>query len=180
MVDGYQKLKEIYENRGSNYYSPIQILIPYIQKYLPEKALVLDLGCGDGRILSELKAERKTGVDFCQSRIIKAKEGGYQCVCMEVDEYLLICQEIYNVVIMMEVLEHLIDDLYILRQIPRVCPNGLLIASVPIQMPDDTHLRVFDSTSDVIKRYNINEFEVHNPHLMFVKHISNGSYLCPI
>ena len=50
-----------------------KMLADYYNLLIPPEASVLEVGCGDGRLLSRLRARRRVGVDLSGRRIEKAR-----------------------------------------------------------------------------------------------------------
>lgn len=180
----YDKLKQIYEKRGTNYRSPEKLIDQFLAMVMPpDPQNVLDLGCGDGRIIRDIKAPRKTGVDFCGSRIkhARTKDDYTTYLCLSVEDFIQAPAR-FDIVLMFEILEHLIDDLYVFERIPKLCPDGKLIASVPLNMPEEeTHLRTFTSIDEIVSRYG---YGLYLPipekrHVLFCKDIKEGRYETP-
>ncbi len=51
-----------------------EMLAHYYNLQIPSGASVLEIGCGDGRLLSRLRARRRVGVDLSEHHIQKARE----------------------------------------------------------------------------------------------------------
>ena len=95
---------------------------------------VLDVGCGTGKILAELKKQgwQVWGVDAepaaakeCQKRDIKIKIADATIRMPFKDNF-------FNAILALDFLEHVNDDKTVIRGIKRVLkPNGIIIISVP-------------------------------------------------
>ena len=131
--------------------------------------VVLDLGCGDGRLgeyLSKKFPERYLvmhGVDYSQERlrIARKRASNWHNItatfsCSDA-HYILpkLAQagQKFDVVTAFEVLEHLVDP----RTIVDMCrgllkDDGVMIASIPKDMPNIAHLSVYHSENDVHER----------------------------
>ncbi|MAH88847.1 MAG: hypothetical protein CMJ06_02205 [Pelagibacterales bacterium] len=46
----------------------------YLREIIPEKSNILELGCGNGQLLSSLKPEYGLGIDFSKKFIKEAKK----------------------------------------------------------------------------------------------------------
>lgn len=147
-----------------------------IIEFIPEDIeSILDVGCGDGRIINELKGFlRVVGLDFCESALKYVKT----------DKVLSSCDKIpftrgeFDLVLLNEVLEHLPEKVYIetIREVCRLNPKFVII-SVPynqnlkgflvkcsdcgcVYLPDAstcTHVRSFnhDDIPDLFASYYI-------------------------
>lgn len=178
----YVDLKKIYNTRGTNYFTPKHLTIPFIKEHLKENpGRIISLGCGDGRILKEitiLKPKEIVGVDMSSVRIDVANKvlPTAMFYCEEIEKFLESCDETFDVVFLFEVLEHLFDDLKVLNLIPKICPNGLLLGSVPVNIPDEAHSRLFKSQREIVARYNLSYHKLFEKHVYFKKEIKGGVY----
>jgi 2-polyprenyl-3-methyl-5-hydroxy-6-metoxy-1,4-benzoquinol methylase len=122
----------------------------------PEKSsTIVDLGCGVGYFASILYKEgyrNYIGMDFSSHMIKYSKERvpQYEYILIDFnDEELIEVIRNYELFIMLETLEHIINDLHVLKKIPS---GSLIIGSVP-NMDSKTHVRTFRGISDVFNRY---------------------------
>jgi len=95
---------------------------------------VLEIGCGDGGIIQLLKGTNEVfGVDASETGIVKLREKGIEGFVLDVStEPLPFSDDTFDVVIILETLEHLTNPYYALMQIRRVLKEGgTLICSVP-------------------------------------------------
>jgi 2-polyprenyl-3-methyl-5-hydroxy-6-metoxy-1,4-benzoquinol methylase/thioredoxin-like negative regulator of GroEL len=116
---------------------------------------VLDLGCGPGQfaeyLLEQIPHLKYTGIDFSTVAIAAAQKRCPHAQFIQAD---LFAENIFddvdhNVVLLLEVLEHLHQDLELLKKLP---PGSRIIASVP-NFDSFGHVRYFISSTDVAKRY---------------------------
>ncbi len=121
---------------------------------IPPDAAVLEVGCGSGQ-LAQLLLERGlrdyTGFDFSAEAIALARARVPQAH-FEVDDARstrLFADATYDVVVCTEVLEHVGDDLALVRR-PR--PGARLVATVP-SFDSASHLRHFTTVDEVRERY---------------------------
>jgi trans-aconitate methyltransferase len=121
---------------------------------------VVDLGCGTGRFL-ELLSRRGhyahvTGVDWSSSALAEAADyfGGTQAptlIRQDLAEWQPDPGRAGNTIyVCTEVLEHLEDDVGLVRRIP---PGHRLLCTVP-NFHSESHLRVFASVGDIWARYD--------------------------
>ena len=114
---------------------------------------IIDLGCGAGRfaeLLWQKGYENYFGVDFSKELIKIAKKS--------VPDYRFLTEDVFNVasmfnqfdvLVFLEILEHIMGDLEILSMVP---PDKTVIMSVPNYM-SKTHVRAFNNVEEVVKRY---------------------------
>jgi 2-polyprenyl-3-methyl-5-hydroxy-6-metoxy-1,4-benzoquinol methylase len=125
-----------------------------IVKQIKKDANVLDLGCGTGQFANMLIDNGigySYGVDFSETAIKMARnvnKGNDFCVgdLRSTDFYQL---KEHNTVICLEVLEHIEDDLTILKNIKK---GTNIIISVP-NYDSAGHVRYFHNIQRVIQRY---------------------------
>ncbi|RJQ18886.1 glycosyltransferase [Candidatus Woesearchaeota archaeon] len=96
------------------YYSQ---LIKYLRFYIPSGSSVLDVGCGNGTLLSALKPKRGLGIDSNRAAIADAKKRhpkldflnnkAEKFASTETFDYILLCNSIGSVHDIQTVLEHL-------------------------------------------------------------------------
>lgn len=124
---------------------------------------VVDLGCGTGRFLELLYRRdhyaRTTGIDWSETALDAAQRyisprhpdaQPFELVCMDLDDWEPAPDRAGNTVyVCSEVLEHLADDLELVRKVPA---GHRLIFSVP-NFDSDSHVRVFRNVGDIWERY---------------------------
>ena len=122
---------------------------------------VLDLGCGTGDFslfsglpFFETANTDYLGIDFSQKSIDIAKENHPQdkFICSDLlDPGLFKVFKEANTFVMIEVLEHLNDDIPLIRRIPA---KGNVILSVPDYTEEGSgHVRCFQSLTEASERY---------------------------
>lgn len=119
------------------------------------KKAVLEIGCGVGTFASMLYTSKYkciyTGFDFSDVAITMAKEKcpHFSFFCDDIYTTELYKKENYDVVVIHEVLEHLLDDTSFLKKIK---PGTLIIASVP-KFDSKAHVRFFSTEKQIMCRY---------------------------
>ncbi len=100
---------------------------------LGNEPVVLDIGCGPGATLKELgKVGRSYGLDISGTALKYCRERGIDSVCMGEASNLPYHDELFDLVISVDVLEHVEDDVGAIREMCRVTkPGGVIIFTVP-------------------------------------------------
>jgi SAM-dependent methyltransferase len=101
--------------------------------HLPAAARVLDAGCGSGRMLDALSRYGEvSGLDTNSDSVALARRRGYEDVHEGIVERLPWADETFDLITMLDVLEHTADDRMVLRELHRVSrPGGYLLVTVP-------------------------------------------------
>lgn len=95
---------------------------------------VLEIGCGTGAIMKELESLAATvcGLDISPAALRYCRQRGIESVCVADAASLPYQDNRFDLVVGVDVLEHVEDDAGALREIYRVCrPGSLLIVTVP-------------------------------------------------
>lgn len=95
--------------------------------------LVLDVGCGTGATLQMLaRYGEPVGTDFAPLALAFSKQRGCERLCAGDAQRLAFRDGIFDVVVALDIIEHLDDPVQALREMRRVCaPDGLVIITVP-------------------------------------------------
>lgn len=101
---------------------------------LPPGARLLDVGCGSGAMLVHLRSFGSvTGIDVNPEAVERALARGVGPVRVAAAEQLPFADHAFELVVCLDVLEHLPDDRLALAELRRVtAPGGYLIATVPL------------------------------------------------
>lgn len=133
IAEGYDEIAEVLAMSPKFYRRCAALVAPYIKA----DAAVLDVGCGQGIQLAEIRKLRPTarlsGMDISPRLVSRAMANvpGAQIVTGDADN-LAYPDEAFDVVIMTEVLEHLSDPVLALEQLRRVLkPGGWMLLTVP-------------------------------------------------
>jgi protein-L-isoaspartate O-methyltransferase len=157
----YRLNRDVYDMAPDD--SPYHRAWQEIVERIPADAAVLEVGCGSGQ-LAQLLFERGlrdyTGFDFSAEAIELARARVPQAR-FEVDDARstpLFSEATYDVVLCTEVLEHVGDDLALVRRARR---GTRLVATVP-SFDSASHLRYFTDADEARERYGplLEELEV--------------------
>ncbi|MEA1926925.1 MAG: class I SAM-dependent methyltransferase [Candidatus Auribacterota bacterium] len=150
-----QKLYSIFNYSEENHWwflARRRILLGLLKRSLPvgPRPRILDVGCGTGETLKQLeKLGNPTGVDISPAAIQFCRERGCDDLHL-VDGIILPSKnEEFDIVLSLDVIEHLEDDAAALREYRRVIkPGGVLFITVPAYRwlwsghdDDNLHLR---------------------------------------
>jgi SAM-dependent methyltransferase len=113
---------------------------------LVPKGSVVELGCGPGLLLPYLNVESYIGLDFSARAIALARSQFRRADFRVADVRDPI--PVAETYVMNEVLEHLDDDLRLLRSLP----SSLVVLSVP-SFDSASHVRFFEKEGAAVKRY---------------------------
>ena len=176
---GERNLRDYYEMDYRKLYTPVigkevspndrfEIYLPFrkyriedIRSYLKPNMKALDIGCSSGYFLSALKdlVQECVGVEFNKSDVEFARRNCgikvYDCPLEETD----IPLEYFDIVFMLDVLEHVEDPIQFLRTVRRyIKPEGYL------------YIEVDNINDSLISIYGINkysDFYYREPHLFY-------------
>jgi len=131
----------IYQNEATNWWYRVRRkivcnMLARYQKKSPTPLRILDIGCGTGLLMQEMQRYGTVeGVDISAQAIAYCKERGLSTVQEASAEVLPYPSESFDVVVILDVLEHLKDDSAGLNEIKRVLvPGGRAIITVPAFM----------------------------------------------
>ncbi|MCL5985052.1 MAG: class I SAM-dependent methyltransferase [Actinobacteria bacterium] len=118
-----------------------------IVNQIPPNSKVLDVGCGDGRISALFKRKDCDvwGVDVSRRAVELASKNGIKVKQWDLNQVPLPFEEAsFNVLTLIDVLEHVIDPLALLKEAHRLlAPGGRLIISLPNFARIGNRLRMF-------------------------------------
>ena len=101
-----------------------------IAKLVPERARVLDLGCGDGALLDLLQRERGCtgyGVEIADGNVLQCVRRGVDVLQLNLDEGLAMFDDAsFDVVLQIDTLQHLRNAEVMLRETARVGRLGIV------------------------------------------------------
>ena len=109
----------------------------------PGPKKILDVGCGDGRFLSLLKAHgdpawELIGLDFDEKAVAECRKRGFRAEAKRIEDFNP--EEKFDAVIMFQLIEHVEDPAGIMRRVrERLNPGGLFIIETPNPAGRDFH-----------------------------------------
>ena len=106
-----------------------------LHSHIPRRSNVLDVGCGDGLAAGKMLVGREcdyTGVDVSENAVREARRNGLSASLIEDASSLPFEDASFDVVISLEVIEHLFSPLEAVMEMKRVlAPGGLLLLTTP-------------------------------------------------
>ncbi len=111
-----------------------RIVLELIRRYAPDARQLADLGCGSGYTLHAFAPffQQVTGLDSSPEAIEFAKQRGIEVVKGSLPGEVPLKPDTFDVVLMMDVLEHLEEDKAgAMAGVNLVSPGGIIIATVP-------------------------------------------------
>lgn len=137
MRDSYYDVLYRAEERHWWYRVRREMIHYFIGRYKKEKKLaILDMGCGTGALLGELtRYGEVSGMDFSEKAVNFARERGMRDVILGRAESLPFESDKFDVVLALDVLEHVEQDGRAIQELYRVLkPGGIAIIFVPAFM----------------------------------------------
>lgn len=129
-----------------------------VRKYTKKGDRVLDVGVGLGRVLGPLRNLSRYGIDLSTDYLKMARAEGIKVALSKIEDMPFV-DECFDMVLLTDVLEHVLDLNFCTKEILRVLrPGGVLVVRVPYKedlspyladtLPYEfVHLRAFDENS---------------------------------
>lgn len=132
MNEVYEKIREV--ERGNWWYvSRLELIKQIVKEFCQKKRIkILDLGCGTGSVAECFMNEHKVvGLDSMRESIIYASKRGIKARKGNIED-MPFKKESFDVVLCLDVLEHIKNDKKAVKEVYRVLRNGgNLIITVP-------------------------------------------------
>jgi ubiquinone/menaquinone biosynthesis C-methylase UbiE len=104
-----------------------------IGKWVEEDIRLLDVGCGDATVISCLKRGNLFGLDISHNILEMATDDPRLRLIQAYSEKMPFRRSVFDVVVCLEVLEHVEDPKSVLREIRRIVkPGGRVLISIPV------------------------------------------------
>jgi SAM-dependent methyltransferase len=148
-----------------------QLVLWAIRRYLPELRSLIDVGCGTGSLVEELRRQRPdltvAGCDLLFDAVRRARRRVRDVALFQADVLRLPLRRCFDAVLALDVIEHVDDDGGALSEMFRIVrPGGGLLITVPqhqwlwSEVDEFSHHRRRYSRSGVIHRVQNAGFEV--------------------
>ncbi len=173
MTDEYKYFKNKYiDNINVNYFKPI--LNDVFEKYGKKFKVMADVGCGNGIFTAYLKEFydiKLYGFDASKYALECASQNGFDKVFLNKDfsaDSLQAEDDYFDFVINKDVLEHLMDPVFLIKEINRILkPEGSFLLHVPNDFNLWTRIKfVFFNNVDT-HNYSPDAKEWNKPHIRF-------------
>lgn len=95
---------------------------------------LLDVGCARGHLSSRLQAQgwNVTGIEYDHKDAEIARQSGITTIVGSAEESLSQLEEMFDVIVFADVLEHFVDPLHVLTLAKkRLAPDGKIVISIP-------------------------------------------------
>lgn len=132
----------------------------YIKSFelaLGEDSFMLDVGCGDGRVINKILNVFKckgVGIDYSPKRIEiaknKCKDKKANFFVEDLNQFLEENDKQFDLVTVFEVIEHLENPKKVIEQIKKsLSEKGTILGSVPLNDHGVSHITIFKDIDDV-------------------------------
>jgi len=131
---------------------------------------MLDLGCGTGKILNSVSPHIYDGVDISSTRIaaVRGKFPQYNFHIKDMNIFLAETSSTYDIITIFETLEHMDNPTKIVTKCKeRLNKGGMIIGSVPVNLPYKAHLHIF-KTYDDIEKLGVSVIHRDEKHFYFI------------
>jgi len=129
------------------------LIIKEIGKHLKTNSRILDLGCGSGLISHEFRKEQiyYKGIDFSEVAIKKAKEHfqNFDFEIVDLNEYKI--EEAYNIILVLDILEHIDNPDRLLKQAIR--KGNIIIINSPFKDTVKAKMHIHEFDAEFFSKY---------------------------
>ncbi|MEI7451812.1 MAG: class I SAM-dependent methyltransferase [Candidatus Falkowbacteria bacterium] len=114
------------------YYVDSKIEYDIATRFIDKNDNVLEIGCGSGNFFNNIECKKYLGLEFSEKAVEKAKLSGINVVKQDLNNFVCINDESYDVVCFFQTLEHIDNpNLFIKDSLSVLRDGGYLIFSVP-------------------------------------------------
>lgn len=137
---GYRKLNWYYHRQFTR----------YLKSIIPEGSTVLEIGCGDGKLLADLRPVTGVGIDFSpamirEARNLAARTGTCQCQFIEADIEYATFNETFDYILLFDCIGNLLDIQRALENIKTACNENTRIIICYHSMLWEPFLKVLEA-----------------------------------
>lgn len=119
-------------SRSEDYYTGDKWEFQRAIRDLKDCEAILEVGCGDGKFLQQLKCTRAVGLECNPLAIAQAREKGLNVLDVTLREFAQEHEQEFDGVCAFQVLEHVPEPIEFLRMLEKCLkPNGLMALAVP-------------------------------------------------
>lgn len=130
---------------GGYYHRRLAKLLSYI---IPKNQKVLELGCGDGKLISSLSPKFGVGIDFSRNMADRAHKVHPKLLIIEADAHYIPLQEEFDFIILSDLLNDLWDVQQVFKQVKKVCGKNTRIVinvysrmwEIPLEIGQNLHV----------------------------------------
>lgn len=102
-----------------------------IEKYVGKKNNILDLGCGKFSLVREFESKNVVGLDI-SDMALRGTDLKIGKMLGDINDRLPFKNKTFDVVLLVDVLEHILDPIFVVKEAKRIVKkDGLIIFSVP-------------------------------------------------
>jgi ubiquinone/menaquinone biosynthesis C-methylase UbiE len=169
-------------------------LTRYCNYFMHDDSSVLELGCGTGELLAQVKGRRKVGIDFSPAMVKEARQQFPELEFHTMDAQDITLTEKFDVIILSNLVGWLMDIETCLRQIKKLChPRTRIVVTYYndlwepaikfaefIGMKKRTPRQNWLTRHDIINLLDLQDFDVyrHNRNMLIPFNIPGVSWFC--
>jgi 2-polyprenyl-3-methyl-5-hydroxy-6-metoxy-1,4-benzoquinol methylase len=156
------QVSEDFHTRVAPYYHNVELL-SQVEKILPDKGALLDVGCntGDSLLAARERGWDAHGIDISCAAVECCRKLGLDAACEDITR-VPSGDKRYNVVTACHVIEHTLDPVSFLKALAdRVHENGILVIEVPNIMGLDLRFKRW------LEKAGLKKTRVHSPHHLY-------------
>jgi len=155
------KERDHWKRKNRYYYKKITQLMKFI---IPEESTVLEIGCGTGDLLNDLKPSVGVGIDFSKNmnEIAKKKYSSANLIFLEMDAENLNLNQKFDYIVMSDLIGHLEDVQAFLEELHHVCYSKTKIIITYYNFLWESPLKIGEKLKLKMKEFYQNWFSKHD------------------